>query len=246
MTADYSSWARLYSRARPKYPVALFKYLAGLSERKDSAWDCATGNGQAALGLADHFERVIATDQSLQQINEAARHPRIEYHVALAEDSHLPDRSIDLVTIASAIHWFDLDAFYRELRRVLRPGGVAAAWTYHVAHVESSLGESLWTFYREVVSPYFPRQGADLVDNKYAGIRLPGSSIPVPQFWVEADWDRNEVLAFVRSWSGTQAYVTQHGTDPTDSLQHTLDYVFANQHTRHRFRWPLYLKVSRL
>jgi SAM-dependent methyltransferase len=226
--------------------VALFEYLAGLGERRNSAWDCATGNGQAALGLADHFERVIATDQSLQQISEAARHPRIEYHVALAEDSHLPDRSMDLVTVASAIHWFDLDAFYRELSRVLMPGGVAAAWTYHVAHVESNLSEPLWAFYRDVVSSYFPRQGTDLVDKKYAGIHLPGRPVPVPQFWMEADWNCAEVLAFVRSWSGTQAYMTQHGTDPTDSLHHALDRVFTSEHTRHYLRWPLYLRVGHL
>jgi SAM-dependent methyltransferase len=246
MPVDYSAWAKLYSQARPKYPGALFEYLSGLCDQKKLAWDCATGNGQAARGLADHFERVIATDQSPQQLREAIQHPRIEYRVAPAEHSPLADQSIDLVTIATAIHWFDLDAFYQELRRVLRRGGVAAAWAYHVAHAESDLGESLWSFYRDIVGIYFPRRGADLVDNKYVGIRLPGSPIAAPQFWMEAEWDRNEVLAFVRSWSGTQAYIAKHGTDPSAALRQELDRVFVNERTKHSFRWPLYLKVSRL
>src|SRR6185436_6604155 len=134
MSADFSRWAKLYAQARPTYPPALFEYLAGLGERHDVAWDCATGNGQAAHGLADHFGRVVASDWSFDQIRETVRHPRIAYRVATAERPALPDASLDLVTVAAAIHWFDLEAFYRELTHVLRGGGVAAAWSYHAAH----------------------------------------------------------------------------------------------------------------
>lgn len=245
MSADFSSWARLYAQARPTYPAALFEYLAGLCRRREVAWDCATGNGQAALGLADHFGRVVASDQSLDQIREAVAHPRIAYRVATAEWSALPDASLDLVTVAAAIHWFDLEAFYRELTRVSRDGGVAAAWSYHAAHMGSEVGEVLRSFYVDVVRPYFP-PGFELVDDRYAAIRLPGTAITAPRFWMEADWDSDQILAFVRSWSGTQAYLRREGRDPTEALVEPLRRIEVTAGSRHRLRWPLYLRVSRL
>ena len=245
MKADFSAWAKLYAQARPTYPAALFEYLPGLCPRRDLAWDCATGNGQAALGLAAHFARVVASDRSLAQIREAVPHPRIAYRVATAEQSALPAASLDLVTVAAAIHWFDLEAYDRELTRVLRPGGVAAVWSYHAAHVEGEVGEVLGPFYRDVVAPYFP-PGAALVDDRYEGIHLPGSAIVPPPFRMEADWTHDQLLAFVRSWSGTQAYLRQHGRDPSDGLKEALAALFADGHGSRRLRWPLYLRVSRV
>lgn len=245
MSADFSRWARLYAQARPTYPAALFEYLAGLCRLRETAWDCATGNGQAALGLADHFRRVVASDRSLEQIREAVGNPRIAYRVATAERSALPDASLDLVTVAAAIHWFDLDAFDRELTRVLRRGGVAAAWSYHAAHLDSEVGAALRSFYLEVVRPYFP-PGFELVEDRYETIRLPGAEIPAPRFWMEAEWDTDHVLAFVRSWSGVQAYLRREGRDPTEMLVEPLRRIETASGDRHRLRWPLYLRVSRM
>lgn len=245
MSADFSRWAKLYAQARPTYPPALFEYLAGLCERHDVAWDCATGNGQAAHGLADHFGRVVASDWSFDQIREAVRHPRIAYRVATAERPALPDASLDLVTVAAAIHWFDLEAFYRELTHVLRGGGVAAAWSYHAAHMDTEVGEVLRSFYLDVVRPYFP-PGFERVDDRYEAIHLPGTALTPPQFWMEADWDSDQVIAFVRSWSGTQAFLRQEGRDPTGTLVEPLRRIEAAPGSRHRLRWPLYLRVNRL
>jgi SAM-dependent methyltransferase len=152
---------------------------------------------------------------------------------------------MDLVTVASAVHWFDLNVFYRELGRVLRPGGVIAVWTYHVAHADAICGELLWTFYQDVVRPYFS-PGARLVDERYAGIRLPGTSIEAGEFWMDADWNCNQLLTFVRSWSGTQKYIERHGNDPTDFLRHDLTRLFPKEDVKQRIRWPIYLKLSRL
>lgn len=245
MKADFSSWAGLYARARPTYPPALFEYLAGLCPRRHLAWDCATGNGQAALGLAGHFARVVASDQSLAQIREAVPHPRIAYRVATAERSALPAAVLDLVTVAAAVHWFDREAFDRELSRVLRGGGIAAVWSYHAAYMESEVGDVLRSFYFDVVRRHFP-PGFELVDDRYEGIRLPGTAIAAPAFWMEADWDRDQLLAFVRSWSGTQAYLRRHGRDPSERLRDPLVGLFAGEGGRRRLRWPLYLRVSRL
>jgi SAM-dependent methyltransferase len=245
MTADFSAWAELYARARPNYPAALFEYLAGLCPRREVAWDCATGNGQAALGLADHFARVVATDRSLEQIRQAGRHPRVAYRVAAAERSALPDGSADLVTVAAALHWFDLDAFYREATRVLARGGVLAAWSYHAGHLDPPFGELLWAYYRDVVRPFFP-PGFEYVDDRYAGIHLPGSVIEAPTFWIEVDWTCDQLLDFVRSWSGTQAYLKRHGRDPSEALRRPLSDLFGDAGGERRLRWPLYLRVSRV
>jgi ubiquinone/menaquinone biosynthesis C-methylase UbiE len=139
VSPDYSSFAGKYAQSRPGYPAELFHRLASLLEPRKVAWDCATGNGQAAVALVEHFDRVIATDVSAEQIRHAAQHPQIEYRVASAEESGLDDRSVDVATVASALHWFDLDCFYSEATRVIRPQGLLAAWTYHTG---APLGET--------------------------------------------------------------------------------------------------------
>ena len=136
---DFSGVSAEYAAARPLYPSELFDWLASCVNRRESAWDTATGSGQAAIGLAPHFARVIATDVSAGQLRHAKQHPRIEYRVAPAEESGLAAESIDLAVAAAAIHWFDLDRFYAEVGRVVRRGGVLAAWTYHVADVSPPL-----------------------------------------------------------------------------------------------------------
>jgi ubiquinone/menaquinone biosynthesis C-methylase UbiE len=126
----FSAQAEEYSKFRPRYPDELFKYLGSLVESNDTAWDSATGNGQAAIGIAPYFRKIIATDASKSQILHAEPHPKIEYRVAPAENSGLDADSIDLVTVATAIHWFDTERFYPEVKRVLRKNGIIAIWQY--------------------------------------------------------------------------------------------------------------------
>ena len=212
-TPDYSPFAKEYAQSRPGYPTELFSKLALLVDRRNLAWDCATGNGQAALELAKHFDRVIATDISAEQIRHAVQHPRIDYRVAKSEQSSLEDRSVDLVTVASAMHWFDLEKFYAEARRVIRPGGMLAAWTYHVGYVEPPFDRIFERFYRDIVSPYFA-PGAKLADARYETINLPGEAIDAGKFFVGAAWNLDQMMAFIGSWSGTQQYIKERGIDP--------------------------------
>jgi len=242
---DFSPVARAYSRYRPSYPAELFAWLASLVERHDLAWDTATGSGQAAIGLAEHFDRVIATDLSAEQIRHAAAHPRIGYRVAGAEASGIAPHSADLVVAAAALHWFHLPKFYAEAARVLRPGGVIAAWTYHVAHVEPPFDEVLWPFCRDVVRPYFA-DGARLVEERYEGIGLPGTPIDCPPFAASANWNAGEIADFVGTWSGVQAYIAAHGEDPVKKLRPDIDRICGSKSAVHTLRWPLYLKASRM
>jgi SAM-dependent methyltransferase len=218
---------------------------ASLVERRDVAWDTATGNGQAAVSLAKHFQRVIATDISEEQILHARPHPRIDYRAASAEVSGLPGGSVDLIVSAAALHWFDLDRFYAEVRRVRRPGSVLAAWTYHVAYVEPPFDSVLGPFYQHVVAPHFA-PGARLVDGQYEAITLPGSALDAPLFSVSVRWTAAEILRFVRTWSGVQAYKEATGRDPVVELAPAIEEVCSSPDAVHELRWPLYLKAARL
>jgi SAM-dependent methyltransferase len=241
---DFSSFAKEYAQSRPRYPVELFSYLASLVKRRSLAWDCATGNGQAALELVKYFERVVATDVSAEQIRQATRHPQIEYRVAKSEQSGLDDGSVDMVTVASAIHWFDLDDFYSEVRRVMQPGGLLAAWTYHVGYVEPPFDEIFERFYFGVIYSYFA-PGARLVDERYETITLPGEAIDAGAWWVSAAWNFDQMLAFIAGWSGTQRYIKERGEDPVALIAEELENIWGERERVRVVRWPLYIRISR-
>lgn len=242
---DFSGVAESYSASRPGYPSELFSWLASVVAGRGLAWDAATGNGQAAVGLAAFFDRVIATDRSEAQIRHARPHPRVEYRVAPAEASGLADASVDLAVAAAAVHWFDRPRYFDEVRRVARPGGVVAVWTYHVAHVEPPFDAVLWPFYRDVVGPHF-MPGARLVDDRYETIGLPGRDIETPRFVMSATWTAPEMLRFIRTWSGVQTCIEVTGKDPVAGIAPRLDGIFGSPSTRREVRWPVYLRASRL
>jgi SAM-dependent methyltransferase len=242
---DFSRVAASYTAARPGYPQELFDWLADQVERHELAWDAATGGGQAAMGLTRHFRRVMASDRSREQLAHAQVHPRIHYRAATAEASGLPDRSVDLIVAAAAIHWFDLDRFYAEAMRVVRPGGVLAAWTYHVAHVEPPFDAVLGPFYENVVAPHFG-SGARLVDDRYEGLTLPGSALRPPAFVASVRWTEPQILAFIRTWSGVEAYRRATGRDPVHLVEPAIRARCESPGAVHELRWPLYLRASRL
>jgi SAM-dependent methyltransferase len=242
---DFSPLASLYAQARPRYPEELFTFLAALVDRRRRAWDCATGNGQAAMGLVEHFAHVVATDVSMAQIRHAAPHPRIDYVASRSEDSALAAGTIDLVTVAAAIHWFDLERFVTEAVRVLRPGGVLAAWTYHVGRVEPPLDEVFARFYQEVIRPYFA-PAVKAVDERYETLDLPGAGIEAEDFWMSARWTLDQMLAFIRSWSATERYIQERGEDPAGLIRRELERIWGESDRALAVRWPLHLRIVRL
>jgi ubiquinone/menaquinone biosynthesis C-methylase UbiE len=224
----------------------LFEYLASLVDRHEAAWDCATGNGQAAVGLARHFERVIATDISTEQIRHAIKNPRIDYRVAQSESCGLDNDSVDMVTVAAAVHWFDLGAFYAEVKRVLRPGGVLGIWTYHVGHVEPPFDHVFRRFYFDILRPFFAPQ-VQLVDEHYRTLVLPGESLDTPSdLYITAEWKLEQMRSFIMSWSGAQKYLEDRGQDPIDTIADELGAIWGKPDTLHRVRWPLFIRASRV
>lgn len=242
---DFSPLAASYARGRPRYPAELFAWLASLTEGHDLAWDCATGSGQAAIGLAAHFKRVIATDASAEQLRHADPHPGIVYRAAPAEQSGLEAGSLDLVTVAAAIHWFDLAAFAAEVRRVTRLGAVLAVWTYHVGRVAPPFDEVFHRFYWNRMKPWFAR-GADQVDDGYRSLDLPGAPIEAPPFEIRAAWTLPQMLDYVRSWSAVRAYRETRGDDPVAGLADELAPIFGDLERSLPVRLPLHLRVQRL
>src|SRR5438874_10954223 len=176
----FSAHAAESAKFRPHYPDELFEHLASISPRHELAWDCATGNGQAAVGLARHFEKVIATDASAQQIESAEPDKRITYRVAPAEASGIDSASVVLILVAQALHWFDLDRFFTEAKRVLKDGGLLAFSSYKVLAITQEIDVIIWNFYRVTTAPFWPPDG-DLVEPDYKDILLTFPELPKRQ-----------------------------------------------------------------
>jgi SAM-dependent methyltransferase len=240
---DFSRWAKSYAEARPGYPPELFAHLAALVERHDLAWDCGTGSGQAARGLVEHFDRVIATDRAQGQVAQAEPHPRIEYCVAPAEDSGIAAGSVDVISVAQALHWFDFEAFFAEARRVIRPGGVLAAYAYHLTRIAPEIDEIVERFYWDVVRPHFP-QGTQYVDKSYTTIDFPGDPLPEVTFTGAVHWTLAQFLAFVETWSGARRYIEVNSDNPVEALAPQLAELWGKDARRVEF--PLFVKAVRL
>src|SRR5512141_3250421 len=189
----FSNRAADYALYRPDYPAALFEFLADLAPHVRLSWDCATGSGQAAVGLARHFQMVVATDASAAQIRSASRHPAVRYAVAAAERAPLAAGSAAAVTAAQALHWFDRPRFWEEARRVLAPRGVIAVWSYHGFHVNPAIEEVVYRYYRDIVGPYWPAERA-LVERGYGSLEFPFDLVRSPELALEKRWDLGAVI----------------------------------------------------
>jgi ubiquinone/menaquinone biosynthesis C-methylase UbiE len=237
----FSKQAAEYAKFRPRYPKELFRWLASLAPGTQLAWDCATGNGQAAVELAEFFDRVIATDASEKQIANAERHPRVEYRAATAEDSGLDAASVDLVTVAQALHWFDLDRFYAEVRRVLKPQGLLAATAYKLAKISPEIDLIVNHYYSDVVGPYWPAERV-LVE-KFEELRFAFPEIETRPFEMAANWSVEQVLGYLRTWSATQRFIAAENRDPLVQTESQLRAVWGDE--ARRVIWPLTVRVGR-
>lgn len=233
-----------YAEFRPSYPEELFTWLAGLCKEHDRAWDCATGSGQAAAGLAPYFNQVIATDASSGQIAHAGGPGNVDFRVASAEASGLADDSIDLVTVAQAAHWFDLPRFYAEARRMLKPGGVLALWGYGRLCLPDAMDEILQHFYGETICPYWPPE-RKLIDDGYRSLDFPFAEIAAPEFFIEVEWSLPRLLDYLSTWSAVKRYRTDRGSDPLPALMAELRPLWGDPDTALRLKWPLFLRAGR-
>lgn len=243
---NFSRVSKDYAAHRPTYPPELFHWLAEISPATNAVWDCACGNGQASLNLAEFFTHVHATDASPQQIEAAPKsRSNISWQVAPAEASGLAPRSVDLITVAQALHWFDLPAFFAEAKRVLRPGGILAVWCYGLNEVEGAEANAItYDFYENVVGPFWPPDRR-LVEEGYRNIEFPFEELEAPDFRMERRWTLDQLLGYFSTWSAVTKYKAALQRDPIEDLRARLGKVWPENESR-LIRWPLSVRAGRL
>jgi len=240
----FSKQAADYAKFRPRYPRELFEYLRSTAPSQELAWDCATGNGQAAVQLAELFDHVIATDASERQIANAESHNRVDYRVAPAEASGIESGTIDLIVVAQALHWFDLPRFYDEVRRVSKDRGVLAASAYKLFHITPEIDQLVNDrYYDKVVGPFWPPERA-LVE-KFDELPFPFPEIKTPSFEMTAEWDLEHLVGYLRSWSATQRFITANNRDPLEEIDGELHAAWGKPQQVRHVVWPFTLRAGR-
>lgn len=241
----FSEQATLYAQYRPVYPAALYDYIFSFAKEKKFAWDCATGNGQAALALAGVFRKVYATDISEKQLQQAGLLDNIVYSVAAAERTEFPDQLFDCITVAQAYHWFDFAAFRSELLRVARPGAVLAVWGYSLPRCEEeAISNHISSFYRNVTGPYWDKERR-YIDEHYATVPFPYDELPPKEFAIELSYTPGQFRGYLNTWSAVQHFIKANGYNPVDTFFTTLKTTWQDDNAR-KFYFPVFLRIARL
>ncbi|MDX2213517.1 MAG: class I SAM-dependent methyltransferase [Oculatellaceae cyanobacterium bins.114] len=242
----FSKQASDYAKYRPHYPEELFAYLATLVTHHETAWDCATGNGQVAIGLMPYFQTIYATDASATQIANAFPHDRIHYSVAPARSSGLPDHSVDLITVGLALHWFDLEPFYQEVRRVAKPQGAIAVWGtgMPVMPTAPQAVQSLLKEFDQMIQPFKPPQ-VQLVDEEYKTVPFPFDEVVTPAFTRTIAWTAEQFMGYVSTWSATQLFAERHGWSAIAQFSDQLKLAWGGAALR-PVEWSIYLRAGQI
>ena len=236
----FSGHSKLYATFRPTYPEALYRFILGHLQQFDSVWDCATGNGQVARVLAQHFDKVYATDISAQQVEHAFKADNIEYSVQPAEKTNFPDHSFDLVIAGQALHWFDTEKFYEEVRRTARPGAWLAVWGYAHCTITPEIDVHFLKFYNETVGPYWDAARA-LLENHYRDIPFPFEEVHSPEFSIQVQWTADEFAGYLTTWSAAQKFIKANGYDPVPDVMEKITPLWKEAMT---VTFPVFLRMG--
>jgi ubiquinone/menaquinone biosynthesis C-methylase UbiE len=240
----FSTHANIYAAFRPTYPEELFQFIFQFVRNKRTAWDCGTGNGQVAQRLASDFIQVFATDLSEKQIAHAVKRPNITYLVAPAEQTDFEGETFDLITVGQALHWFNVEAFYDEVRRVARPDAIIAVWGYGNIMINSILDTHVQRFYSEVVGKYWDSARRH-VETAYREIPFPFQQIQSPAFFIEQRWTLKHLAGYLESWSATQRYILKNGTNPVKEIEPVLRDHWGKEETI-MVRFPIFLRMAKV
>ena len=240
----FSTQAEDYSLYRPEYPFEIYAWLGSLCKTHQMAWDCATGNGQVAVALTNHFGYVIGTDASESQIYHATTYPRVEYEVALAHQSPLKDNSVDLITVAQALHWFEFDLFFQEVNRVAKPNGVLAVWCYELHQISPAVDAVVNKFYTSIIGQYWPAERHH-IEQAYSTIDFPFAQIKSPKCEMKKQWTFKHLMGYLGTWSATQNYLQDRGSDPRELILEELKEAWGQEETQ-SVTWPVTIKTYRI
>ncbi len=231
-----------YNKFRPNYPEDLFSYLASISKSHSKAWDCATGNGQSALLLSEYFSEVIATDASKTQIENAVQKKGITYQVATAEKTKIESDSVDLVAVAQAFHWFNIEAFSKEANRVLKNGGIIAVWTYNLLSINDEVDRIINHLYNSTLGDFWAVE-RKLVENGYKEIQLPFKELETPSFQMSAEWTLSQLIGYLCTWSAVKKYQQELGVNPVEEIHSKLLKAWEQPDALLPVKWPLSIRV---
>lgn len=238
----FSRTAPRYSQYRPGYPADLFKYLAELCPAHDAMWDCATGSGQAAQHFTRYFNTVFASDASFEQTRNAIKTEGLYYLTSLAEQTPFRDRCLDMITVAQAIHWFELERFYAEVRRLLKPGGLLAIWTYNLMQISPAIDREIGYLYDNMLGEYWPFE-RQLVENGYRDLHFPFTEHETPDFAMQTEWGFEQLLGYLSTWSAVKRYKDRHKIDPVLEMTPRLETAWGKQHS-YQVSWPLTIRLA--
>lgn len=241
----FSRQSDLYAKYRPSYPKELYDHILSFVTEKNICWDCATGNGQAAVALADHFKKVVATDISAAQIEKAVRRQNIDYLVCPAESTPFDENSFDLVTVAQAYHWIKWDQFRKEVIRVCKPNAVIAVWTYY-SHTtgDHEIDKTVRDFYENVTKPYWDYERR-YVEDHYETVEFDYKLLPVKDFESVLYWSRRDLIGYISTWSAIQKYIKVNGHSPVPLIKSKINRLWAENEVK-KVVFPIYLKLGRI
>jgi len=238
----FSEHASLYAAFRPTYPETLYEFIFRHLKDNNIAWDCATGNGQVAQYLSNHFKKVYGTDISRQQLDNAFNASNIEYSVSPAEKTPFEDHQVDLITVGQALHWFNREQFYEEVKRVGKPGALLAVWGYALLYIEPDIDTIIMDFYENIVGPYWDN-ARTLVEQEYKTISFPFEEIETPSFSIDVQWTLDHLTGYLESWSATQKYMKSNNSNPVPALIERIKTFWAEGETK-SVSFPVFLRLG--
>lgn len=241
MKDNFSTASDKYAQFRPTYPPELFHFLRKICSSRERAWDCGTGNGQVAGELAEFFYGVCATDISVNQLSQAIQKPNISYTKQAAEKTNFPDDHFDLVTVAQAVHWFDFDRFYTEVKRLLKKEAPIAIFGYGLFRSNPETDEVIQNFYQKIIGPYWDSERRYL-EEKYKTIPFPFEELETPQFEIRNKWSLERLLGYLNTWSAVKHYEKQEGKNPVSLITDDLTTSFGEIG---EINFPVFLRLGR-
>lgn len=237
----FSQHAQQYAAFRPVYPESLYKFLYEHISDTTLAWDAGTGNGQVAHVLAKKFKRVIATDISEAQLHHAAHSENIDYQIAGDQASFIQDKSVELITVAQAIHWFNIPMFMKEVQRVLKPNGWIAVWGYDLISINTEANKILSDFYKNIIGSYWDVE-RKLIDNHYRTIEFPFAERSVPAMTMNFLWTKEILQGYLTTWSAVQKYQRDKGFNPVKELMERLSIHLSDSF---EVSFPIFVRMGK-
>jgi SAM-dependent methyltransferase len=242
MKDNFSTQAEVYAKYRPQYPDALFEYIMSFVPDKNLAWDCGTGNGQTAKELAKYFQQVYATDISSKQIEHAVKQVNIHYAIEPAEKTSIANNQVDLITVSQALHWFNFEKFYAEVKRVSKPTCIIAVWTYSLLKIDLITDALIHKYHFDTLQNYWDNE-RKYVDDGYNTVPFPFKIIDTPEFFIEVNWNTEDLEGYFNTWSALQKFIKENNYNPVPALMKEIKQHWPASEVR-KIIFPIHLKMA--